>query len=181
MTGRRRGVTLVEALVASAILSVIALMLLATAAPIGAVASSSAVEQDLDAVATRLLTQLRREVRQSGFAQDGTPQVSSPAEGTTSSTLTFRIRTGLGPTDWSDEITIQGAANEGGGGQRVTRSQGGVVTELAPNVREVTFQRPLGGGSVIVTLVLSRPRDGAAVEPSVRTFVERIEMLNPPP
>lgn len=176
------GLTLLEILVSGAVLSAIALTILYASGPLAGVASSSAGANELDASAARILAELRREVRQSGFDRDGRPQVSSPADGATSRTLTLKVRTGLGETDWSDDITFA-TLDAGGARRRLTRSEGALLVEVARDIQDMTFHRPLESSLVVVTLTLTRTDPSWSETPRAftRTYVEQIEMLNARP
>lgn len=186
-SARRAGLTLVEVVVSSAILSLIALAIMAANAPLSRAASEVGVAFDMDRSAAKFLTQLRRELRQSGF-NVSTNTIS--VDGTTGA-LTFRMRRSFGDdlaTDWDPPITYRleasphGAYPDGSPRFRLVRVQG--VTSVAlEDVQSCTFTLVTGANSVAVNLVLARTNPnwrGSGSPLIVRRYGEAVEYLNKP-
>lgn len=184
--GRQSGLSLIEVVVSSAILSLIALAIMSANAPMSKAASEVGVAFDMDRSATKALTQLRRELRQSGYNVT-TNTVS--VDGTTGA-LTFRMRRTFGDdlaTDWDPAITyqLQGSSHgnypDGSSRYKLVRTQGGLSTEVIDDIQSCTFTAVSGADSVAVNLVLARQnpnyqRNGSVM--IVRRYGEAIEYLN---
>lgn len=183
---RRSGLSLIEVVVSSAILSMIALAIMSANAPLTRTANEVSIAFDMDRAAGRFFTQLRREVRQSGF--NVTTNTIS-VDGTTGA-LTFRMRRSFGDdlaTDWDPAITYSlgtspfGGYPDGSSRFRLTRTQGGVSAVTLEDVQTLTFTLVGGASSVAVNLVLARTNPnwrGSGSPLIVRRYGEAIEYLN---
>lgn len=195
----RAGLTLIEVMVASAILSLLALVLMSATVPLSRVSSEAAIAQDMDRTAARVLAQLRRELRQTGwlntaarFGETALDQEGEILNG--SNQLMFQMRTGPADADWTSTVTIARAAGSPGSYRgvpstlspnaryRVTRAQNGLETVLAEDVYDLSFLMNSGEEFIQVTLVLLRPdpnwTGGTPPPPIIRRYVERIELMN---
>lgn len=193
------GLTMVEVMVSSAILAVLALIVMAATVPLSKVSSEAAVAQDMDRTAARVMAELRREFRQSGYlgtaAKFGETALNQEGEILNgSSQLMFQMRTGPDDTDWSSTVFV--ALSPGSPSvytgvpasvspntrNRLVRQQNGLTTVLAEDVYQLGFLMNSGEEFVQVTLVLLRPNPnwtgGTPPPPIVRQYVERIELMN---
>ncbi|MCO5165243.1 MAG: type II secretion system GspH family protein [Planctomycetes bacterium] len=158
----RAGLTLLEVLVSLVIVSGLALVLLAANVPLSRASSEAGVAFDLDRSAARFLSDLRRELRRSGYNQaDLQAQVAAgvdggdPLTGPFSTVGPFRMRTGFGNTvndanlaasSWSAPITYRLAASSNPGNYAdgtprydVQRVQGGFTTVVLRHVQALSF------------------------------------------
>jgi hypothetical protein len=201
---RRAGLTLLEVLVSATIVSMLALVLMAANLPISKASSEVGVVFDLDRSAGRFLTELRRELRQSGYNND-TPLFWSSlsndddVNGIAFTSVPFRRRIAFGTSiseDWSLETTYARADSRLGdyadGVDRfvIRRTEGTAPpVEVLDHVRTITFtpQRQDGGAMAHVAVALTLRRenpgwsgtgDGRFLE---RTYSEDIELLNKKP
>lgn len=200
---RRQGLSLLEVVVGATILAFLALVILAATVPVSDTTSEQAAAMDMDRDATRILLQLRRELRQTGFQPDGTARVRvvdgnlrfymrvdsdsttraggpwAPADGATTPAWTSFIEYGLSGT------ATAFPANQ------LLRSEGGVPMTVMDNVRAITFDlpddvddaNPTTSTSVAVTFTLVRRGVKATASgdrpPDIeRTYSDRLEMLN---
>lgn len=192
-TARTRGLSILEIVVSMAILAFMVLILMTATMPMTRASAETTAHQDMDRLASRVLAEIRRELRQSGWDQSGGDHVTSPADGATANTLTFQARTGFGVGDWNpDTVTIDRVADgtfTGVSGPplpryRIVRRQGGLDVDMG-HAGELTFRRPGGGSTVIVTLRLVRNDPywtGAGAPPALsREYVDQVQLLNPRP
>lgn len=182
---RTRGMTLLEVVISAAILAGLTLTLALAFVPMQRATTDGAVAQDMERLARKVLTEIRRELRSSGYNRTGVDQITLPSP----NEIRFRKRRGPEETDWSAEITIArvadgtftgvpGAINR----YKVTRSEAGLAVDLAKDVSELTFERPAGSNTVIVRLELTRPNphwtSGSPPPPFTRVYVDQVECLN---
>lgn len=175
---RRSGFTLLEVVISAAILSLIALALMAATTPLSRTASESAIGFDMDQAAGRFMSQLRREVRQSGYSWNPT-RAHIRVSTLTPQTVQFRMRQAAGDNfttaaagmnsvlPWRPippaDITNDGTANfityttaadgvfPASGGTprfRITRTQDAFTAIVLENVRALNFQLPVNGALV---------------------------------
>ncbi|MCO5165362.1 MAG: hypothetical protein M9894_03215 [Planctomycetes bacterium] len=197
--GGRAGLTLLEVVVGSAILALLALVVMSATVPLSKVSSEAAIAHEMDRTASRVLADLRRELRQSGwqggaaqFGQDAINGEAAVIAGTKK--LTFRRRLGINTTDWSGDVVYERVAVGSYTGvpatlspsvrYRLRRAQGGQVTVLAENVYDVNFSMTTGSRSILIELVLLRPnpdwRGGTTPPPPiVRRYRESVQLMNP--
>lgn len=188
------GMTLLEVVVSAAILAALTLMLVLAFVPLQRATVDGGVAQDMERVARKVLTEIRRELRSSGYDAASVDQVTSPSTPagapTTATVLTFRKRRGLLDSDWSGAITIQRVADGTFSGvpgtinrYKVTRTEAGLVVDLAKDVSELSFERPGNSSTVIIRLELTRPNphwiSGSPPPPFKRLYVDQVECLNP--
>jgi hypothetical protein len=201
---RRGGLTMLEVLVSATILAALALALMTAMVPLSTASSDQGATLDMDRVATKVLTALRRELRQSGY--DGTaakfgrsppplgvfPVGDTALLATPQSQLSFQPR--RDESSWGTTVVwLHDPAT-----RTVKRTHPGVEPTaedlaadtdqdpstnkqmpVADHVDALTFQvlDPAGGDPLcVVTIELSR-RTNRGVELR-RTFVEKIEMMN---
>lgn len=178
---RTRGVTLQEALISAVILSGIALTILATTVPASDVSSESALAMDMDGEAERLLGQLRRELRQSGFQPDGTARVRVPAPDQLE--LYLRVAPEGDPAPWrpagalwASPIRYRLVSGS------VMRSEGANDVRVVSNVSDLRFTLPANGNTLLISVTFTRrgthAERGGAPAPVVRTYGDQVEMLN---
>lgn len=193
------GLTMVEVMVSSAILAVLALIVMTATVPLSKVSSEAAVAQDMDRTAARVMAELRRELRQSGYlgtdARFGETALNQEGEILNgSSQLMFQMRMGPDDTDWSSTVSVAlapGSPSTYTGvpasvspntRNRLMRQQNGLATVLAEDVYQLGFLMNSGEEFLQVTLVLLRPNPnwtgGTPPPPIVRRYVERIELMN---
>ena len=198
-----RGLTLLEVLVATAILSGLILAVGAATIPMHRQVQTSSIQLDMDRAARRVLAELRRELRQSGNELGGGDMLTAPAPLTATDPaapaavdlLTYRRRTGLGPGDWSAPITIRAVPDGTFKGTpaptprwalvRVQDLNGDGVAEQVHLLRDVLSfraERPLNSRSVILRLELLTPdplwKGGRASAPFVHVYEDQVELLN---
>lgn len=182
--GRRAGLTLVEVTISIAILGLLSVIVLSTTVPASQSAAETGVALDMDRVAQKLLAQLRRDLRRSGFS-GGTARFGSTAVGTMtnlqtgagSQTLTLQVRTDV--ATWSGDIvwTLSGSD--------VRRTENGLTTSMTDGraggsvggVSDLRFLIPANDQVCDVTLVFTRvnPRNGQTIS---RRYFDRVEMMN---
>ncbi|MCO5168085.1 MAG: hypothetical protein M9894_17210 [Planctomycetes bacterium] len=183
----RRGHTLLEVVIASAAVAALALAVASLSLALRRSYVESTIRVDMDEDARRVLTALRRELRQSGYGLDGAPMlaVPSPAE------VTFRTRTGL--DTWSEQVTYRRVTDtplSGGVPRwRLVRLVGPAATpvattEVARGIGDLSFTLPAGGATVLVRLELVRANPtwpGASPPPPLRqVYEDQVELLNRP-
>lgn len=189
----RRGHTLLETVISTAAIAALALGAASLSLALRRSWSESTLRLDMDAEARRILGELRRELRQSGYALDGTPHiaVASPEQ------VTFRVRTGADDASgWSEEVSYRRvldtpATFEGVAGSvpryRVERVRGPLaaplaVVEVARGVADLSFTLPAGGATVLVRLELLHPApvwsSGAPPAPLRHVYQDQVEVLN---
>lgn len=195
----RTGLTLLEVMIGSTILAFLALTIMSATVPLSKVSSEAAVAHEMDRTAGRVLADLRRELRQSGWqastAQFGDSDINQEAAviaGT--KRLTFKRRFGVNTTDWSANVVYERVSVGSYTGvpaslspstrYRLRRTQNGQQTILAENVYDVNFSMTTGSRSILVDLVLLRPnpdwRGGTTPPPPiVRRYRESIQLMNP--
>lgn len=197
MTRRRargtKGLTLLEVMVSAVILAALTLTMMMAFVPMQRGTADGAVAQDMERTARKVLTEIRRELRASGYDAANVDQVTSPATPagvlTTANVLTFRQRRGPLDTDWSGPITIARVADGTFTGvpgtinrYKITRTEAGLVVDQAKDVSELTFERPGNSDTVIIKLELTRPNphwtSGTPPPPFKRLYVDQVECLN---
>jgi type II secretory pathway pseudopilin PulG len=206
-----RAFTLLEMVVASAIIMIITIAITNAFVPMNKAAATTGVGLDMDRTARRVLTEIRRDLRGSGYKPDGTRMAPTPEPGQTlglteaggllegaTDVLIYQVRTGPDDdADWSTTVTLSLVAD----GQftqgvpapvdkyRLVRTQDGISVELARDVSEFTVERPLDSsgesGTAIITLELLHPDPTWTVRqnqaPIRRRYTDTIELLNPVP
>lgn len=186
----RAGLTLLEVVISAAVLSLLALTMLAASNPLSRTTSESAIAFDMDRAAGKLLTQLRREVRQSGYSWNPTTAqlvVTSPTS------LRFRMRTGAGDdvaAAWSQEITyalVPDGLFPGSGLTRykLQRTQGGLTVDALHDVKALAFELPTDAETLTITLTLAHAHPmwtgSTPPAPIMRRYEEQVQFLNHAP
>lgn len=170
------GLTLIEVMVSSAILALLALAILSATVPMSDGSAELGAAIDMDRDAAKFMTQLRRELRQSGY-QGATVHAAVSGGG---STLTFEMR--QDPSTWSSSVVYSVTA--AAGRNKIVRAQNGLTTDVILNVQSVQYTLPANASSVGVTLTLVRrgvkALPGGTVPDIVRTYTDQIEMMNRP-
>jgi prepilin-type N-terminal cleavage/methylation domain-containing protein len=172
------GFSLLEVVISAAILSMIALTLMAATTPLSRTASESAIGYDMDTAAGRFMSQLRREVRQSGYSWNPT-RAHIRVSTLTPQTVEFRMRQAAGddfntaaagmggllpwrpipPANPANDGTanfityttrLDGVFPASGGTPRfqIIRTQDAFTQVVAENVRALNFQLPPNGALV---------------------------------
>lgn len=201
---RRSGLTLFEVVIATAIVGLLSLVLMAAQLPLGKTSTAVGTAFDMDRSATAFLGQLRREVRQSGYntsAAEVKEFQLSLADGLDGgpSTLAFRHRTAWGnvvddtpSSAWSRQIGYRlapsalGSYPTGAARYRVVRSMAGGEHDVLDHVQALRFELIQGpdleNASLTVSVTLAREDsswDGSgAPRVLVRTYGEVVEFLN---
>ena len=198
------GLTILEVIISAAIVSMLALVILSANVPVSRTTNEAGVVFDMDRAASRFLTQLRREVRQSGY--NVSTLLLSVSDGIDSgpSTLAFKMRTSFGDSEaanWGQQVQYALAASPLGGyptpapRYQLRRTQAGLTTVMLDHVQafELTLIQEPGDAfdfdaTLQVELVLAREnpnwlgKSGVA-DPQrllVRRYAESIEFLNKP-
>lgn len=151
-TSARAGMSMIEVVISAAIVSMLALVILSANVPLTRASSEVGVAFDMDRAAGKFLSELRREVRQSGY-NVAQRQVFRATSGT--SALWFRTRRSFGDvvddtatSNWNRQTRYTlvasplGSYGDGTARFRVTRTQpdpGGLVVDVLDNVRSLTF------------------------------------------
>lgn len=204
----RRGVTLLEIMIASAMLTILVLVIASATIPLQRQASDSYRNNDQEAAARRILDMIRRDLRQTGWnsnlASDpmftaGGAAPSDLADGTSHTLFTCRLRTGLGEADWSATEVSWLAVRDGSFSgvptatprYRLVRQadydHDGTVEatealELARGLSAVSILESAGTQSVVVSITLTEPdprRDGPGIPPPLsRVFRDVVELRN---
>lgn len=203
---RTRGMTLLEIVVASAIVAFLALVIMSATVPLSTQSTSSAIAQDMDRTAARVLAMVRRDLRLTGYTEADAARFGKDAinDGDLSSSppkMTFQRREDMNSngwagddTDWSTNVVYERVAGSpsvfsGVPGTinryRLVRTHNGLQTVLAEDVEDVTFTVADGDRYVIIILRLLRPdttwRGGTDVpDPIRREYREQVEMMNRP-
>lgn len=194
---RRAGLTIIEVVISSTILALIALAVGYATLPLSRASSEITILMDMDRTAANILDQVRRELRQSGW--DGTVAAEPAMFGETAldddglddggTQILFQRREG--PTTWSSSITyrrttaspsvytgVPGTINR----YKVERVQNGLVTTIGEDVSNLTFARPAAGDTITVTLELTRPNpnwSGTTPPPAItKTYVDKVQFMN---
>lgn len=207
MSRRRSGLTLLEVIISAAIVSLLALVLMAANVPVSRAASEAGVAFDLDRAAGRFLTEVRREARQSGY--NGVDfQMSVPGPSTLGP---FRRRTAFGttiddmtPTNscWTQEITYHLVASTlgdyaDGVPRYVLKRDDGVSVDVVDDVQTLAFELVLAADADPDPLVPFDSKEKVALKVNLtlrrenpgwrgtgdgqfitRTYSEDIELLN---
>lgn len=184
--GRRTGLTLLEVVVSTAILALLTLVIMTAFVPLSNTSNEAAVLLDMDRIAGKVMAQLRRDLRQSGY-DDGTPKFGMGTLGTVNGDLT---QTATAPSGFSpssatpfvlqlreDATTWSSAISWRRNGTELERVVNSSAQDMARQVTGIWFHVPTGDQVCQVTLQLSRqdPRDGSTI---LKTYVDRIEMMN---
>jgi hypothetical protein len=178
---RTRGLTLLEVVVSSALLAFIALVIMSATVPLSDASSESALAMDMDREASKFLTQLRRELRQSGFEANGTARIRVPTP--SSVELYMRVAHDGDPAPWRPAGPLWSTpisyALSGG---KITRTEGGLAMDVIANVSDVQYSLPANSNTIIITLTLTRKGTravaGGPPPDVVRTYRDQVEMLN---
>lgn len=189
---RRRGLSLLEVAIAGALLTLLGLMVLTATTSLSDASAVQGAALDMDRDAARFFTQLRRELRQSGYETDGTPRVRVLAPGpVTGERLELYLR--QGPDGTASPWRPAGAPWSGGqitwslgapldGRRELARSESGASLVVLRGVQSLTWTLPANSTSVSATLVLVRRGHkavgGAAPPDVVRSYTDRIAMMN---
>lgn len=189
-TYRTQGMTLIEVAISLAILSMITLVLLGATIPLSDAGAGQGAALDMDRQANKFLSQLRRELRQSGYTTTGAPKVTRNS----ATSLTFAMRTGVDDTtDWTPDIrydlvtSARDPVYKGIAGNppryKITRTQNGLPpADVIDDVASLTYTLAAGSRTVEVTLVMLRPSTrwttGAPPPPIRREYSDQIEMMN---
>lgn len=194
-----RAMTLLETVVAMAVLSVLAALMASAFLPAQRMTAETTVYLDMDRDARRLLDRLRRDLRSSGFKADGTQQFSLAPSG---EQLSLRRRLGPGAADdttsaaptpgWSTEIewelvadgtwsSVPGALTR----YALRRSQDGAALDVVSGAQALSLVHDESGGvgadTIVVTLTLARPfpyPSGGVPTLVSRTYTDRVQLLN---
>lgn len=184
MGRRAAGLTLLEVVISVAILGFITLIVLSATVPASWSSAETGLNLDMDRTAHRLLAQLRRDVRRSGY-EGTTLHFGSTAVGTTtdlqaspgSTVLTLDQRTDV--ATWGSTVVWQLSGTD------VLRTQHGLTVSMtdgrttgaAGGVSSFRVVIPAGDRVCDVTLTLTRvnPKNGATV---TRSYLDRVEMMN---
>lgn len=186
----RAGMTLLEVVISSAILSGLALVVMFAMLPLTSASSEQGAFLDMDRSATKFLTELRRELRQSG-RNGATPlfggatfsplTLSTSGVVTNASGLWFRQRTG--PSTFSSDVVYRYVTATGaqapGVVQRTTPGTlplADTYSTVLGQVSGLTFNVATGDQVCVVRLTLQRTNNRGVV--LQRTYTERIEMMN---
>lgn len=193
---RRDGFTLLEIVIAIAILALTFTLAWATFDETGSEVVATIRETDVDTSLRRTLFLVQDELSNSGTGFDGTERVAShPSdEDTTASSVEFQVRTGLTGVpadDWGSQITFELVEEEGedsdngvdddGDGivdeQVLVRTQDGETRVFTTGVTEFTVTRVEGEDFVTVQVTLARV--GRSDEtPYSRTLSSRVSFSN---
>lgn len=196
----RAGLTMVEVIVSSAILSGLALVLMAANVPLSKTSSEMGLAFEMDRSATRFLGELRRELRQSGYnyisANINTITVATGAN-TKTCDLDYRRRLTFGndlSVNWSPVRSLRlqtstlGNFLDGTARYHVRRTD--INSVVLDHVKDLEFTLVQGIDSyhaaVDVSLTLARAnpnwRGNATVAKALitRDYNETIEFLNKP-
>lgn len=182
----RSGLTLIEVLASSVVLSVLALAIGSATQALQQGVAATSLSVDVQSDARRVLAEIRHELRQSGW-EGSTNQVSSPVQGgVASAALTFRKRTALADGGWSSEITYRVVADGTFSGVpgtparfRLQRVQDGHAIGLARNVAAFQLTRQAGSDTIQVTVTLMRRGASSSAAPVRFTLVDQVQVLNP--
>lgn len=181
---RRRGLTLIEVMVSSTVLAGLSLVLMTAMVPLSTASSEQGALLDMDRTATKVLAELRRELRQSGYDRGvskfgKTPPVAGlfvdyAALVAPQTQIAFQPRldsTSFGPVVvWKLE---DGKAKRTYPGSLDLTS----LMTMADQVANLTFQVATDDQMCVVSLELTRATNRADVTLR-RTYVEQIEMMN---
>lgn len=162
-TGRERGLTLLEVMVAVTLFAVLFVGVWQFSGVFVDSLRSNQVAADVDFAMHRTFERVSEELKESGVDDSGTDRVTShPITATTVlPSITFQRRvdfTGVPADDWSTPITYALAASPGEiptnaidddddglvDEQQLVRVQDGATEILATNVMQLTFSRPIG-------------------------------------
>lgn len=204
--GARRGMTLIEVVIATAVLAILVLATFAAAWPLTRATNTATLALDMDREARDFFAVLRREVRQSGWNSTGAAQwTTAPAfltgstgsvdrDGDGSATaaneanlprqFTFRMRTGPLDADWTPNTTYYSVVSDGR--RDVLRLRGDAATAanqttVLRNVQELVFRADATASTIEVILVLERNDPHATTADGRvirRLYEERVNMQN---
>lgn len=207
-SNRLRAFTLLESIVALGVFSTLLLVIATTTIEMQGFNANVVARTDLSVGGGRVLRQLRRELRQSGWQDAATDRVAVPAApvgvpvtvqenaAATATVLSFQRRIALGSAspadDWGPQIvytvvpagTFTGVV---GTPNRFTlqRSESGLTTTVASNVSAFRVTRAPNDDTLLVEFeVLERDptaAGGANSQPLRRRYRSRIMLLNPQP
>lgn len=198
----RAGLTMIEVVVSSVILSGLAFVLMAANVPLSKTSSEMGLAFDMDRSAARFLTDLRREVRQSGYNYI-TSNISTISVGDvlvlgTNGDLSYRRRLSFGNnlgTNWTPVRTLElqtstlGSFNGGAPRYHVRRTD--INSVILDHVKSLEFTLVVGQDAINIcavdvelTLARANPnwRGDVAVAKALveRQYNETIEFLNKP-
>ena len=184
MKARNYGFTLVEVLISMAVLGAIIVVVATSWLPLAKATQESGIAQGQDQVGRRVLTELRRDLRATGWQQAGAVKFTvyvagaadTPATGAVGDEIRFRKRLGPmtnddskpivdpAPWGWSTEITyrrVPDGAFTGIGGAvptryRLERVQDGQIVVLARDVSDFTVQNQLNAQTVLAHLEVTK-------------------------
>lgn len=192
---------MIEVVISTGIVSLLTLVVMAANVPLSKVSSEVGLALDMDRAAGRLLADLRREVRQSGYnLTGGTTNEAQVGIATgpngKASRLTFRARRSFGndlTVHWTPEITYAlvaspiGAYLDGSTRYRLRCSRPDMPTrDVLDHVRDLELaliQGPdgeLASLEVVLTLARDNPnwRGGTDARLIVREYRDVVEFLN---
>jgi len=191
-----RGVSLLEVVLSGALLLIVSFVVISALAPVHQTTGESFVSVDMDEAAARVLQSMSRELRQSGYQEDGTDMVSQPLPGRSLETDSanpvavdlFVFQRRLGVDQWAP-VTTYRAVPDGvfpGSAPPLARFRllrvdavGGVVP-LARNISKLRVERVANTGLLKLRLEITRRNPN---EQGVRTRVyeDSVLPLNPDP
>lgn len=205
MSRARRRFTLIEVVIVTAILGILILVVGSALLVLKDAAVESNIGISQEDTARKVLAEVRRELRTSGFKQDGTAQFviksagAAVADGTPGDSIEFRKRLGAGtanddPAGWSTLITFRrvAAAEPFSGIQApvptrydLVAVRGGLTVVMAKNLSNLAFTRVISDGTILVRLELTQnnPKWSGATPPQAftRVYTDQIQMLNQRP
>ncbi len=179
-----RGLTVLEMLIATAVLALLILAVGSATIPLQRQASDSVLHLDQEQRARRILDGLRREVRQSGWNSDvaAAPMFALYPEGRPAGLaaitsrlplLDLRFRTGLGAADWSEPVRFSVVRDGEFSGVPVPTPRFVLVREadydgdgavepnealqIAGGISDLQLRQPPGGKWLEVALELTDP------------------------
>ncbi|MBL4850306.1 MAG: prepilin-type N-terminal cleavage/methylation domain-containing protein [Planctomycetes bacterium] len=207
-TSPNRSFTLIETMVTLAIFSTLLVGIASLTIDLQASNARAITSTDLSAEGTRVMRQLRRELRQSGWQDAGTDRIGTPAtpiaapvvaQQSTAGAVTilsFQRRVALGSAtpanDWGNQISYQvvpdgvfvGVAGTPAKFQ-LLRTEGAITTVVATNLSAMSVQRNPGEDTVLVQIEFQRREPSSAAGANAdgirRRFRERIRLGNTQP
>lgn len=177
--------TLLEVVVSAAILSGLTLVVMTSMIPLTNTSSEQAAALDMDRVATKVLTELRRELRQSGYDAGtnrfgGVTSFSPVVLGDHTALVTAQQRLWYQPRKdkaaWDPQVIWRLSGTKVQRTMPGTAHTAGVYVDMADQVSNLTFQVDAGDRVCVVTLTLQRTTNRG--QTLTRTYVDKIEMMN---
>lgn len=186
MIVRRRGFTLVELMISTAMITTILLILSTLVHESATATKADLARNEAMAAARKIIQTIARELSASGGHEGGSDHVTpTRAAGGTADSITFAMRTGLTgveANDWGSPITYQLVAtgdtagdndDDDGDGiwdeRQLRRVQDAWVTVLDESVTLFTIERAAGSDMITITVEVSRfatpPRTGVVQGP----------------